>query len=207
MNFVKKWMNCIISFIAGVCGLALSACSGMKIATSIDVSKVVPGAEAASQNKLVKAFKVLTDGDLYTQAKQLGVKTEFVWMKAFAIITLVISALLIIYALVMLLKNLNVIKFESKLFDIVGIALISLFLVVVVGLFISSNCYANAMEDALLNISKLSVLSMGIPEAALPNVAFDISAKLGVYQPTMLAIAIISFVVVSVFAFIKRKEA
>ena len=147
MDFLKKWISCIVSFIAGVCGLALSACSGM-------VAKVVfPNTLSAygleSSTETTKAFKVLTDKDLYTQAQEAGIGSEFMVMKVFAIITLIISVLLIAYAIVILLKNLNVIKFESKIFDIVGISLILALLVATIGLLISSNAYANEMEKVM----------------------------------------------------------
>ena len=38
MSIVKKWTSCVVSFIAGVLGLALSACSGMVV--KIDALKV-----------------------------------------------------------------------------------------------------------------------------------------------------------------------
>jgi len=89
MSIVKKWTSCVVSFIAGVLGLALSACSGMVV--KIDALKV---------KETTKAFKVITDADLYKDAKTAGTGTEFLWLKVFAIITLIISILLIVYAIV-----------------------------------------------------------------------------------------------------------
>lgn len=203
MNLLKKWASCVISFVAGVCGLALSACSGM-------VSKVVfPKALSAygleSATETTKAFKVLTDGDLYTQAKEAGLGSEFMTMKVFAIITLVISILLIVYSIVMLLKNLNVIKFDSKIFDIVGISLIALFLVATIGLFISSNSYANEMEKVMKSILSVELKQLEAMLGAPVNAKLNIS--LGVYQPTMLVISIISALAVGTFTFLNKKSA
>ena len=207
MSFVKKWMGCIISFVAGVCGLALSACSGMVASGMIDASAINSAYSSTIPENVTKAFKVLTDKELYTQAKSLNIGSEFMIMKVFAIITLIISVLLIAYAIVMLLKNLNVIKCESKIFDIVGLVLVGLFLIAVVGLFISSSCYANAMQDALISSAKASYLNLGIPQAALPNIKFNINVELGAYQPIMLTVAIITAIIVGTFAFIHRKKA
>ena len=205
MSFVKKWISTIVSFVAGVCGLALSACSGMVASGMVDASALGMGKNPVDST--TKAFKVLTDADLYKKAKELKLGTEFMLMKVFAIITLIISILLIIYAIVMLLKNLNVIKCESKIFNIVGIALVALLLIATIGLLITSNNYANAMEDATINGLKAMYLLGGVPETALSNIKFDINVKVGLYQPIMLVISIISAIVVSTFTFIKRKDA
>ncbi len=191
MNFVKKWASCIISFVAGVCGLALSACSGMiaKLTANEALS-----AYLQSNTSTTKAFKVLTDSDLYEEAKLLGIDSEFMTMKIFAIITLVVSVLLIVYALVMLLKNLNVIKCESKLFDIVGIALFALLLVSTIGLLIASNGYAGAMKDVQMK----SLAQFG------DMVSLKISV--GVYQPAMLVISIISAVAYGAVMFLNKKK-
>ncbi|MBQ8522855.1 MAG: hypothetical protein IJ458_04295 [Clostridia bacterium] len=199
MNFVKKWISTIISFVAGVCGLALSACTGMVASGTLDASALGMGKETIDST--TKAFKVLTDGDLYTEAKAAGIGSEFMTMKVFAIITLVISVLLIVYAIVMLLKNLNVIKCESKIFDIVGISLFALLLIATIGLLISSNGYASAMEDAVISAAKASV-----PQQYLSQVKIDVNVKVGVYQPIMLAISIISALVVGTFTFLKLKK-
>lgn len=204
MSFVKKWMSCIISFVAGVCGLALSACSGMVASGMVDASALGMGKNPVDST--TKAFKVLTDGNLYKEAKELKLGSEFMLMKVFAIITLVISILLIIYAIVMLLKNINVIKYDSKIFDLVGIVLVALLLIATIGLLITSNNYANAMEDATISGLKAMYLLGGVPETALSSIKFDINVKVGVYQPVMLVISIITAIVVSTFTFIKRKD-
>lgn len=207
MSLLKKWIGCIISFVAGVCGLALSACSGMVAYAMVDAT-TIGGAKTRLVDSTTKAFKVLTDSDLYTEAKEFDIGAEFMWMKVFAIITLVISILLIAYAIIMLLKNLNVIKCDSKIFDIIGIVLGALFLIATIGLLITSNIYANAMEDAVLNLAKgVTLIQLGGNEALLDNVKFDVNVKLGVYQPTILVIAIITAIVVGTFTFIKRKDA
>lgn len=200
MNFLKKWMGCIVSFVAGVCGLALSACSGMVTKLTADSSLAAYGLESRSES--TKAFKVLTDGDLYTQAKEAGLGSEFMVMKVFAIITLVVSILLIVYALVMLLKNLNVIKFNGKILDIVGISLFVLLLISTIGLLISSNNYASAMEKATLkSLQGLGAL-LGVDISTL--VSLNIST--GVYQPTMLVISIIGALAVGTFTFLNLKK-
>lgn len=203
MNFVKKWIGCIVSFIAGVCGLALSATIGMKSYAMIDAT-AVGGAKTTLTEEITKAFKVLTDKDLYTKSKQLKIGDEFMVMKVFAIITLIISILLIVYALVVLLKNLNVIKFESKLFDIVGICLFALLVVATIGLLVSSNAYASAMEDALMLTMKQ--LTATIPEAYLPKVVLKSKVEVGFYQPAMLVISIISALVYGTFTFLNMKK-
>jgi len=205
MSFVKKWINCILGFVAGVCGLALSACSGMVASGMVDASAL--GMDKNPIDSTTKAFKVLTDSSLYTEAKELGIGKEFMTMKVFAIITLVISVLLIVYAIVMLLNNLNVIKLENKMLNIIGISLFALLLISTIGLLISSNNYANAMEDSMIKALKSQFILGGVPEAALSNIKFDLNVKVGVYQPAMLIISIISAIAVSVFTFINRKEA
>lgn len=191
MDFLKKWMACIVSFVAGVCGLALSACSGMVTKITYDAAL---GMDATSD--ITKAFKVLTDSDLYTQAKEFGLGSEFMTMKVFAIITLVVSVLLIAYALVMLLKNLNVIKCDSRIFDIVGISLFVLLLVATIGLLVSSNSYANAMEDA---VNKM----MAVAYSGMATAKFS----LGVYQPIMLVVSIIGALAYGTFTFLNMKKA
>lgn len=204
MDFLKKWIGCIVSFIAGVCGLALSATVGMKSYAMIDATAIGRD-KTIITDEVTKAFKVLTDKDLYTKSKQLGTGDEFMTMKVFAIITLVISVLLIAYAIVMLLKNLNVIKFESRIFDIVGICLFALLLVATIGLLVSSNAYAGAMEDSLVAIMKKATAS--VPAEYLPKVVMESSVKIGFYQPAMLVISIISTLVFGIFTFLKRKSA
>lgn len=203
MSLLKKWASCVISFIAGVCGLALSACSGMVVKTVFPES--LAAYDIKSSTETTKAFKVLTDKELYTQAKEAGIGSEFMVMKVFAIITLIISVLLIAYAIVMLLKNLNVIKFESKIFDIVGISLIAVLLVATIGLLISSNNYANEMEkvvkaDVAVGMKQLETL---IGSA----INWKLTISVGVYQPTMLVISIISALAVGTFTFLNKKSA
>lgn len=205
MNFVKKWISTIIAFVAGVCGLALSACTGMVASGYVDASAL--GMGKMPVDSTTKAFKVLTDGNLYNEAKELGIGAEFMVMKVFAIIALVVSVLLIVYAIVMLLKNLNVIKFESKFFTIVGLALFGLLLVSTIGLLIASNGYASAMEKATIDGLKEMFVLQGVPETALSNIKFNINIKVGVYQPAMLVVAIVSAIVVGTFTFINRKHA
>lgn len=204
MNFVKKWISTIMAFVAGVCGLALSACTGMVASGYIDMTAL--GAKKETIDSTTKAFKVLTDSDLYTEAKELGIGSEFMLMKVFAIITLVVSVLLIIYAIVMLLKNLNVVKFESKVFTIVGLSLFGLLLVSTIGLLITSNNYANAMEDAMTGMFKLMLVGQGVPEN-VANGIVNINIKVGAYQPIMLVVAIVSALAISTFTFINRKQA
>ncbi len=198
MNFVKKWISTIISFVAGVCGLAFSACSGMVTDIVAKDTQLAQGLKAMGlTSNSTKAFKVLTDGDLYTEAKAAGIGDEFMVMKVFAIITLIVSIILIIYAIVMLLKNLDVIKYDSKIFDIVGICLFALLLIATIGLLISSNAFANAQEDKLTAaLTAMGYISM-----------VNIKVGLGVYQPIMLVVAIVSALAVSTFTFINRKHA
>ena len=201
MNFVKKWIGCIVSFVAGVCGLALSACPGMVVKGTIDLSALGMGTNSVKE--VTKGFKVLTDSSLYTDAKAAGIGTEFLWMKAFAIVTLIASILLIAYAIVVLLKNINVIKCNSKVFDIVGISLIALLLVATIGLMITSTNYA----DCAVKIVEANVVAMGVPSQYLTAVGIKVNATVGTYQIAMLIISIISAVLVSAFTFVNRKKA
>ena len=222
MNLVKKWIGCVVSFVAGVLGLALSACTGMTAVAKVDGSALAGTAVGDTSATLVdnttKAFKVLTDKDLYTQAKELGIKSEFLTMKVFAIITLVVAVLLIAYSIVMLLKNLNVIKCEGKIFKYVGLGLIVLFLISTIGLFVASNGYANAMEDVMADVVKaqygygFTAKLTGLMDTTTISTLlglhkYNVNVAIGVYQPVMLVVAIVSAIVVGVFTFIKRKEA
>lgn len=222
MNFLKKWMTTIISFVAGVCGLALSATVGMKAVGMIDASALEPqlhGDYSQGFKETTKAFRVLTDSDLYKNAKSAGIGSEFMVMKVFAIITLIISLLLIAYAIVMLLKNLNVIKCESKIFNIVGISLLVLLAVATIGLLVSSYGYANAIEESNMAIIQArnefeAGLRAEMPEAMhsmiptlLQGVKITASASIGFYQPAMLVISIVSALAVGAVTFLNRKDA
>jgi hypothetical protein len=203
MNFLKRWAWCIISLVAGVCGLALSACSGMVSKVVFPEALSAYGLETATET--TKAFKVLTDSNLYTQAKEAGLGKEFMTMKVFAIFTLIVSILLIAYAVVMLLKNLNVIKFESKIFDIVCISLFALLLISTIGLLIASNNYASEMEKIMKSNIALGIKQL---ETMLGSaIDWKLNTAVGVYQPTMLVISIISALVVGTFTFLNKKSA
>lgn len=193
MSILKKWAGCVMSFIAGVLGLALSATTGMKVVTEV-VGNKIPDA-----SKTVKAFKVITDSNLYDEAKLAGNGTEFVWLKIFAILTLIISILLIVYSIISLLQNVNVIKSTHIAFDIVGWALVGLFLIATIGLLISSNVYANVTETSTI----ASVMNLlGVPKSVI-----SCKASVGVYQPVMLVVSIITAIVTGVFSFLKKKDA
>ena len=216
MSIVKKWISCVMSFVAGVLGLAMSACTGMVVNANIDALAVPTYGSALSQssNEVTKAFEVITNAELFTKAQELGITTEFVWLKTFAIIMLVLAVLLIAYAVVMLLKNINVIKVESKAFDIVGWVLAGLFLVAGIGLFVTTNVYASALEEAMINAYKLGYaakLATMLPAVQVPTVLslikFNATASMGLYQPFMLTVSIVLAIATRVFAFIKRKDA
>ncbi|MGN0787658.1 MAG: hypothetical protein ACI4L6_01145 [Candidatus Onthoplasma sp.] len=180
MKMIKKWGSCVFSFIAGVLSLALSACSGMVAVTTI---------AGKSSTDTTKAFKVLTDNDLLTQAKEAGLQSEFITMKVFSIILTVVATLLIVYSIIMLLKNLNVIKSESKIFSIVGLCLIVLFLIATIGVLVSSNVYASAMAEhanTIMEAVKAQYAAMG------QTIEASASVKIGAYQPIMLATGIVS---------------
>ena len=180
MQKMKNWGSSVVAFIAGVLALVLSACSGM-VATS-----TIAG---VSNTETTKAFKVLTDNELLTQAKEAGLKSEFITMKVFSIVLIVLAVLLIVYSIIMLLKNLNVIKIESKVFSIVGLSLIVLFLIATIGVLISSNVYADAMAEqvkGVLELVKAQYALMG------QQIEASASVKIGVYQPIMLATGIVS---------------
>ena len=148
MDFLKKWASCIISFVAGFLGLILSLCSGMKSSYSIVSStELVP--VNVSHAETTKAHKMLTDSKLADQAKTYDVASEFNALKTFSVIMTVVSVLLIVFAIVMLLKNLNVIKAEHVAFDIVGFVLAGLLLVSVIGLVVTSNTYGLSVSSVL----------------------------------------------------------
>lgn len=195
MSILKKWLGCIASFIAGVCGLALSACTGMIVKGSIDLTALGMGKN--NVESITKAYKVLTDSKLYTDAKEAGIGTEFVWMKVFAIFTLIVSILLIVYAIIMLLKNLNVIKSESKVFNIVGLSLVALLLVSTIGLLVTSNIYA----DATINLVKSQV-----PSAIMQFAKVNVNANVGFYQPAMLVVSIVTAVAFTAGFVLNRKK-
>ena len=187
MQMIKKWGSCVFAFIAGVLSIAMSACSGMIAVTTI---------AGKSETDITKAFKVLTDSELLKQAKEAGLESQFMTMKVFSIILTVLAVLLIVYSIVMLLKNVNVIKSESKIFSIVGFSLIALFLIATIGVLVSSNVYATAMAEhvnKLLESVKAQYALMGkIIEASA-------SVKVGLYQPFMLGTGIISAIAIAFF--------
>ena len=209
MGFVKKWIGCILSFVAGVLALSLSACSGMILKGSIDLTSLGMGSE--SVNEMTKAFKVITDSSLYSDAKSFNLGTEFMTMKVFAIITLVIAVLLIIYSIFLLLKNLNVIKSNSKIFDIFGWSLAGLFLISTIALLVSSNVFANGVADFIVKTTQEELQALaqmpGVTPEMIAGIKLDFSGKVGLYQPFMLATSIVLALVTAVFAFIKRKDA
>ncbi len=205
MNFVKKWINCITSFVAGVLGLALSACNGMSVLAQVVAPNDALAPYGMSQEKNVKAFELITDSSLYAEAKASGTGTEFVIMKVFAIILMVVSILLIINSVVLLLKNLNVIKCNSRIFDIVSISLISAFLLTIVAVLISANVYGTKTEDVTLAGLK-GTYSVLIPEYAT-LFTYSVVATLGIYHWLMLAIGIIATGLCVTFTALKRKSA
>ena len=185
MNFVKKWASCVVSFVAGVLALALSACSGM-------VANVTVAGNAQDPD-ITKAFKVITDSKLLDDAKLYGAEGKFLTMKVFSIIMLVIAVLLLVYAVVMVLKNVNVIKSESRLFAVVGIALATLFLIVTIGVLVSSNVYASAVESSLPALVSLKLGGL------VPATMIGASVKVGVYQPIMLVVGVVTAGIVAAF--------
>lgn len=209
MNFLKKWMNSIVLFVSGVLGLLLSLCSGMKTSYSIDASALgSPYAEmiSSSHSETTKAHKVITDSKLADTAKNFSISTEFTWLKVFGIIGVIVSIILIVYAVVLLLKNLNVIKCESKVFDIITLALPALLVVATVGLLICSFIYANAQEDAILKMLNGTILSNPATSPYASVIKTCASVKIGVYQPLIFAISIITMVVVATFSVLKIKQ-
>lgn len=217
MSIVKKWASCVVSFVAGVLGLALSACSGMIVTKLLDASALgtLGSAISFNQTETVKAHKVLTDSHLLKQAKELGVESEFLCLKVFAIITLAIAVLLIAYSVVMLLKNLNVIKTSNIVFEIVGVVLAVLFLVAAIGLIVSANNYANAMmpaaESTIKSMITLTLQAQGLSGAALTQtlsaIKFDVVAKIGFYQPAILVTSIVTVIVSGLMFVLNRKKA
>jgi len=175
MEIVKKWAGCVVAFVAGLLGLVLSATSGMVRKTPLGSSST-------------KAFKVITDSDLMEQAELFKIKSDFVTLKIFAIVTLIVSVLLLVYAVVALLNNLKVINLNSKILELSSLVLVVLLLVSTIGLLVASNNYANEMFNVVkyMGVTKVSV---------------------GVYQPVMLVVSIITTVASAVFAFLKRKSA
>ena len=198
MDFLKKWASCIVSFVAGFLGLILSLCTGMNVSYSI-VSNTPAVPINVEHEETTKAHKMLTDSKLADQAKDFDVKAEFNWLKTFSVIMTIVSILLIVYAVVMLLKNLNVIKVDHAAFDIAGLVLAGLLIVAVVGLVITSNVYANAMESAIEDTLKLGYASY------LSYLTISISVSVGVYQWTMLVVGIIAAIASTTFIVLKKK--
>lgn len=179
MEVLKKWSGCIVSFLSGVLGLVLSLCSGMVVSSAVE-----------ALNKSVQASDIITDTTLGTQAQQLQIAGEFGFLKTVAIIMLVVSILLIVYSVVELLKNVNVIKSSSKAFEIVGMVLGTMLLITAILLMIASNGYAGAMATKLTAVYTIPV-----------------TVSIGLYQPFMLAVAIIALIINGIFAILKRKDA
>ena len=96
-------------------------------------------------------------------------------------------------------------KIESKIFDIVGICLFVLLLVSTIGLLVSSNAYANAMDDSLIAVMKKATAS--VPAQYLPKVVIKSSVEIGFYQPAMVVISIVSALVYGTFTFLNKKSA
>ncbi len=187
MSILKKWTSCVVSFIASVLAFAMSAVSGMVAVTTLPV--------VGKETSITKAFKVITDGELLEQAKNLDLEDKFMAMKVFSIILMVVAVLLLVYSIVILLKNLNVIKLESKAFGIVGIVLSVLFIVSALAVLLASNSYAGAMETTMAEVIKLQTAGLG-----------SISVKIGLYQPFMLVTSIVSGVSVSTFEALNFKK-
>ncbi len=209
MNFLKKWINSIVLFITGALGLLLSLCTGMKTSYGIDASALgSPYSDMLSQShcETTKAHKVITDSDLATSAKNFGISTEFTWLKAFGIIGVIVSIILVIYAVVLLLKNLGVIKFENKVFDVISIVLPAVFVVATVGLLICSFIYANAQQDAIIKMLNGTILSNPQISAYASLIKTSASVNVGVYQPLILAISIVGALIVGTFTFLKAKQ-
>ncbi len=190
MNFLKKWINTIVLFITGALGLLLSLCTGMTLSASVAGKKAL--------EKVVKAHKIVTDSKLVDEAKLYDVSSEFSRLKAFAIVGVIVSIILVIYAIVLLLKNLNLVKCENKIFDIVALALPVLLLVVMVLVLVFSNLYANALKEP---ISTILSLNTGAPLSVI-----KVTAKVGIYQPLMIAISAIATIIIGTFAFLKAKQ-
>ncbi len=190
MSIVKKWASCATSFLGGFLALVMSLASGMVACMSIP-------ALGMKEESVTKAMKVLTDGKLAKQAKAYGIDGEFGLMKGFSVVLTVVAILLLAYAVLKLLQNLNVLKINNRILSIAGIVVGGLFLVATVGVFASSLGYAGAMEDALTKM--LTAQTGGAAE-------FSASVKLGVYQPVMLLVGALTAIVVCVFEVLKLKN-
>jgi hypothetical protein len=190
MNFLKKWINSIVLFITGALGLLLSLCTGLTLSVSVAGTKVL--------DKAVKAHKIVTDSNLVDEAKLYGVSSEFSRLKVFAIIGVIVSIILVIYAIVLLLKNLNVIKCENKIFDIIALVLPVVLLVVIILVLVFSNLYASSLKEPIATL-----LSLG---TGAPLTVIKVTAKIGVYQPLMIATSAFATIIIGTFAFLKAKQ-
>ncbi len=197
MEFLKKWASCIFSFVAGALGLILSLCTGMS--NSISITSTSLGINEVSES-ITKAHKMLTDSALKTQAETYNASTEFGWLKAFSIIMTVVSIALVIYSIVMLLKNVNVIKSNNSIFDIFGFVLAGLLLVSVIGLMISSSVYANALEEGISAVLGLKYASI------ITALSITVSVSVGVYQWIMLIVGIVSAIAITTLTILDRKS-
>lgn len=119
---------------------------------------------------------MLTDSSLATQTETYNASTEFSWLKAFSIVMTVVSTLLVVFAIVMLLKNVNVIKSDSSVFDICELVLAGLLLVAVIGLVISSTVYAGALEEGI-------IVALGLKYASIISaLIISVTVSVGIYQ-------------------------
>ncbi len=181
MKVLTKWASCAMAFLAGVLTLLVSLGSGM--VTSV-----------AGQKETTQAMKVLTDSKLADAAEMYGLADKFGAMKGFSVVLTIVAVLCVVYAVLMLLKNLNVLKVSDKVFSIVGIVLGVAFMAAAIGVFVASVGYANGVEDFV----KKSYAAAGMP--------VKVSVKVGVFQPVMLVVGILTAAVIGVFEFLKLKN-
>ena len=129
---LKKWLGCIVSFLVGVCGLTVLFLSGLK--TDLFAFNSV------SKNYL-KAYEILKVRDMPQQTPSYLIESYKI-LFVIAIIAIVVYALLILWSIVLLLKNVNIIKKNSKAFNIVNSVLLGIVLIVLVGLILTTLNYA-----------------------------------------------------------------
>lgn len=196
MNFLKKWTGCILSFVAGVLGLSLGCINGLTLAYSSDTS-----AASAAAGITIPEASFSGSTSVYEMVNDATIQTELVFLKVLTIVILVMSALLIVNAIVLQLKNLNVIKSSHIAFDIVTYVLVGLFAVVSILFLVVSILYANGVAETALETLQANYAAL--PVAQL--ITYNVKSGIGAYQPIMVVVSVITAIATSVFTALNRK--
>ena len=148
---MKKFIGAICSGVAGVVTLIMLCFDWM-------VAKVTMAGETMLEQKLT-GWNLLTNKMKGESAGMETFKGAYTLYKVAAIIMLIVAILLIAYAVVLLLKNLNVIKFNFK-FNLVNNILLTVLVATIVAAFaaiaiMAINFVKEASEPAYELVAKM----------------------------------------------------